>query len=229
MDPSKFSLTTDPDDPQNSVIITGDIMRLAAVFVPSQPFTSHAEPLNAEAEHARELLLNPNAGPPLTESERASQSWRMDAGKYRSLYECVIMRGEKTFNPRTSVAPAPARPASTSARSAPRDNESTISGIPAPLAAHRKAPLVRPAMAPPATRSAAAPAPRHNDDALHDVHALLKVVAKDVAALKDRMQYSMQILLDVRDSIGAGPEDEAGETDEEEDEPEPKRAKGDDQ
>ena len=218
MDPSKFSLTTDPNDPQNSVLITGDITRLASVFVRSHPFVNYAEPVNAEAEHSMVLMVNPNAGPPLTESERTRQCWRLNATLYRSLYETVVMRGEKSFHPKLH-------------NTAPSANESVASSfstIPAPPLA---LPKTRPRSSSSTAGSMAPPPPLNRVERSEpqfgpEILQIVQSVSKDLNTLKEKMQHTMKVLLDVRDAIIVQP---ASESDHDDDEaPAPKRMKSTD-
>ena len=209
VDLTKFSLSADPEDPVNNVVTTGDIGRMAGLFVPSQPFYEWATPVNAEAEHAKELMKNPNTGPPLTEQERNRQTWKIPTYIYRALYEAVVMRGDKKFNP--ANAPPP--------RSS--DAESTVSSMSSMPAPPRSSGKVQPAPAfkrprpllPQQQQVSQQEQPTESPAFLqfqHDTSASLRTISKDVSTLKEKLQYTMQVLLDIRDAIASSAEADDG-------------------
>ena len=216
MDGSKFKTDPDPADPVNSVIITGDVSRIAGVFHPSQPFSKYATPANDEADRSLRLMNDPNSGAPLSTEERAAQKWTMSATTYRALYEAVVLRGEKTFNPRrpdggdrrhvVQRAPPSASGSYVSA------NESTMSNMPAPP--FRK-PVARPVVEKcPVPAAAAVP-----DPMLVEVHQSMKTVTRDIVTIKEKIQYTMQVILEIRDKLGSddeGADDSATEEADEE-------------
>ena len=208
VDLTKFTLSADPDDPVNSVVMTGDIGRLSTLFVSAHPFVDWATPLNAEAEHSKELLKNPNAGPPLTDSERNRQSWKMPTYVYRSLYEAVVMRGEKKFNPANARPPRSSDMESTvssmSSMPAPPGGKATSSSGGFVFKKPRSLSAAQPAPAP-------APAPALSTQFQHDTSAALKTISKDVATLKEKLQYSMQVMLDIRDALVTADENDDAE------------------